>query len=83
MSAMKVICIFIVGVVLSFGQTATKDATAATAKKATAPIAKKETVTPVAKPDLWQRGKECADQAEKVMADVKTPSTSWENHYSP
>jgi hypothetical protein len=86
MSAIKVICTFIAGAVLSSGQTATKGATAPTTKKATAPIAKKETATPVAKPNLWQRGKECADQAEKVMADIKTTAlkiSSWENHYSP
>lgn len=42
--------------VLSFGQTATKEAAPAT-KKATAPAAK---------PDTWQRSKECAAQADKV-----------------
>lgn len=36
--------------------------------------------------DTWERSKECASQAEKVMADHKdlpNTLTTWENHYSP
>jgi hypothetical protein len=41
-----------------------------------------------AKQDNWQRTKECADQAEKVMASKesqlpKDEYYSWSNHYSP
>lgn len=40
-------------------------------------IAKKDSPP---KTDTWQRSKECAAQAEKVMTDKPG---SWENHYSP
>ena len=33
-----------------------------------------------ARPDNWQKSKECAAQAEKVMTEKPG---SWENHYSP
>ena len=40
-------------------------------------------VTGPDKPDTWQKSKECANQAEKVMADKSKTFTGWENHYSP
>jgi hypothetical protein len=44
----------------------------------------KKDAPPARKSDTWERSKECAAQAEKVMADRKTPIlTTWENHYSP
>jgi hypothetical protein len=60
--------------VLSFGQTTTKKAPAASANS-----------------NDWQKSKECANQAEKVMADndrraaeMGLPgSAGWTNHYSP
>jgi|SRR5579862_4061932 len=68
----------IVAAVLSFGQT--------TAKKETPPTTK-NAIAPAAKPDTWQRSKECAVQAEKVVADwpKRTGGTpaDWHNHYSP
>jgi hypothetical protein len=43
--------------------------------------------TSPAKADTWQKSKECASQAEKVVADwpIRTGSapTDWRNHYSP
>ena len=42
---------------------------------------------PSAKPDTWERSKECAAQAEKVVADWSKRTGSapedWQNHYSP
>jgi hypothetical protein len=46
----------------------------------------KKPPAPPEKPDIWQKSKECAAQAEKVMVDrQRTPPTitTWENHYSP
>lgn len=34
-------------------------------------------------PDTWQKTKECADQAAKVIADWDDASVFWRNHYSP
>jgi len=46
--------------------------------------------SPAAKPDTWQRSKECAVQAEKLVAEWDRdnaargfPKTIWTNHYSP
>ncbi len=40
-----------------------------------------------AKRGTWDKSKQCADQAAKVMADAHTPSDgeyyNWNNHYSP
>jgi hypothetical protein len=67
-----------------------------TDKKATAPP--KPLASPAPKTDNWQRIKECATQAEKVVqeshidrdneagavvAGQHVPLTNWENHYSP
>jgi hypothetical protein len=68
--------------VLSFGQPAAKKATAPTSKKATAAVAE---------PDNRERSKECALQAEKMMAAFKALAVSAgtdraygrNNHYSP
>jgi hypothetical protein len=75
---MKPACVILAAAVLSFGQTTDKKAPAPenTAKKAQSP----------AKPDTWERSKECAAQAEKVVAGWSqrtgfTP-TEWSNHYS-
>jgi hypothetical protein len=35
------------------------------------------------KPDTWQKSKECADQAAKVINDWDDASVFWQNHYSP
>jgi hypothetical protein len=38
------------------------------------------------KPDTWEKSKQCADQAEKVMAAHVAPRdqfVTWSNHYSP
>jgi len=46
----------------------------------------KKATPPAPKPDTWERSKECAKQAEKVMADSdkhSPPYVTWENHYSP
>jgi hypothetical protein len=51
----------------------------------------KKTAPPTAKPDTWQKSKECAAQAEKVMAERERRMSAkgslgdmdWENHYSP
>jgi hypothetical protein len=67
---------------LTFGQTP--------AKKETPPPVKK--TAPPAAPDLWERSKECAAQAEKMIAahDAEMVallgakhSDRWSNHYSP
>ncbi|MGA2143886.1 MAG: hypothetical protein ABSH49_02860 [Bryobacteraceae bacterium] len=73
--------IILAAAVPSFPQSATKEATPIT-KKATAPDAT---------PDTWERSKECAAQAEKVVAERNRRSASfgahgldwWSNHYSP
>jgi hypothetical protein len=70
---MKAVCMILAAAVISVGQSADKKTTAAIAAKATA--------TP-GKPNTWERSKECALQAEKVMKDRGTIQ-SWENHYSP
>jgi hypothetical protein len=53
--------------------------------KATAPSTKAPSTTPAS--DNWQRSKECADQAEKVVpswaARTGTAPATWSNHYSP
>lgn len=41
-----------------------------------------------ASPDTWQKSKECAAQAEKVVAEMRQPLQEhekfiWSNHYSP
>lgn len=38
---------------------------------------------PAQKPDTWERSKECAAQAEKIMMGTSAVYSSWENHYSP
>jgi hypothetical protein len=43
----------------------------------------KKTVPTQTKPDTWQKSKECAGQAEKVINDWDDASVSWRNHYSP
>lgn len=50
--------------------------------------ANKKATPPAAKPDTWQKSKECATQAEKVIADwpqhtLGTKPDDWSNHYSP
>lgn len=35
------------------------------------------------KPDTWQKSKECANQAEKVVKDKEIILSGWQNHYSP
>jgi hypothetical protein len=62
---------------LSFGQT--------TAKKESAPATKNAAILDrlAAKSDSWQKSKECAAQAEKVVAGWLSPATEWQNHYSP
>ncbi len=80
---MKAGIILVAAAVLSFGQM--------TAKKATTPPPAKKTAPQVPMPDTWQRSKECATQAAKVMAeanrrDIATTGEGtlhWENHYSP
>ena len=45
----------------------------------------KKAPQPAAHPDAWQKSKECAAQAEKVMAEwrLRAPAlTDWHNHYS-
>jgi hypothetical protein len=77
----KPVWIIVAAAVLAFGQTAPKKGTAADGKK---------TAAPAAKPDTWERSKECAAQAEKMMsardaqivAEGGTPATIWSNHYS-
>jgi len=78
---MKAAWIIVAAAALSFGQT--------TAKKETAPATKKSTVS-AAKPDTWQKSKECAAQAEKLVAEWERdglakgfPKVIWTNHYSP
>jgi len=72
---MKPACVILAAAVLSFGQT--------TDKKATPPAK----AAPSAKPDTWERSKECAAQAEKTVAGwsqrAGSPPTDWNNHYSP
>ena len=56
--------------VLSIGQTVTP----------------KKNIPAPAKSDTWQRSKECASQAEKIMTELGRRGdgpTHWENHYSP
>jgi hypothetical protein len=48
---------------------------------ATAQSNEKKTRTPPS-PNTWQKNKECAAQAEKVMADKPACSNTWQNHYS-
>ena len=50
----------------------------------------KKAIPPPAKADTWQKSKECAAQAEKVMAERTRALTisgsrdiEWSNHYSP
>lgn len=49
----------------------------------------KKATPPSARPDTWQKSKECAGQAEKMMADWqrqtgRAPTDfDWRNHYSP
>jgi len=51
----------------------------------------KKSTSSSAKPDTWQRSKECAAQAEKTLAERNARSVSfggrgadwWSNHYSP
>jgi hypothetical protein len=76
--------LIIAAAALSFGQTTSKKETQPTTKKAAAaaPVA--------AKSDTWQKSKECAAQAEKVMADRDVRAVAaggnradgWSNHYS-
>ena len=72
---MKAVWIILVAAVLSFAQTTTKKVS---------PPARS---APAAKPDTWEKSKECASQAEKVMADpgyaVAQGSAGYVNHYSP
>lgn len=73
--AFLVAACFIAAATLLFGQAAKKAAPG----------------RPPEKPDTWQRSKECATQAEKMMADrdLRLPAfgvnraASWTNHYSP
>jgi len=51
--------------------------------------ASKPTAPPAPKPDTWERSKECATQAEKVVAERNLSTAKygssiaqWENHYS-
>src|ERR1700720_2942450 len=77
---MKPACIILAAVVLSFGTCC---------EKATAPATNK--AASQATPDTWQRSKECATQAEKVIAASDREELAkgfpaamqWENHYSP
>ncbi len=67
---MKAAWIALAAGVLSFGRTTTT-------KKATALPAKQDT---------WQKSKECASKAEKLMAELDRRGQGawhWENHYSP
>jgi hypothetical protein len=51
----------------------------------------KKTTSPTVKPDTWKKSKECAAQAEKVMAERDSRmvasgipgAVDWTNHYSP
>lgn len=44
----------------------------------------KKTSSAQTKPDTWQKSKECAVQAEKVVEAFRTAATvEWQNHYSP
>jgi hypothetical protein len=74
---MKAGWIILVASILALGQTATKKETTPTNKKGDAP----------GKTDTWQRSKECAAQAEKIVAEWprRTGATpeDWHNHYSP
>jgi len=72
---MKPACVILAAVVLAYGQTTSTKAT--TPAKAASP----------AKPHAWERSKECAAQAEKMVAGwsqrVGSAPTDWNNHYSP
>jgi hypothetical protein len=77
---MKTAWIIFAAAVLSFGQTTAKKEPAQAPKKTAAPAA----------PDTWERSKECAAQAEKLVAEWDRdglakgfPKTIWVNHYSP
>jgi hypothetical protein len=60
---------------------------AATAVLSFGQTAAKKATAPLAKPDTWQRSKECAAQAEKMVAEWPqrrgTTPAEWYNHYSP
>jgi hypothetical protein len=75
---MKVAWAIVAVAVLSWGQTTDRNATAPSTTKAAAPAAR---------PDTWQRSKECAAQAEKIVAEwpqrTGTTPADWHNHYSP
>jgi hypothetical protein len=71
---MKAACMILAAAVLPVGQSADR--------KTTPAIAAAKATAPPGKPDTWERSKECALQAEKVMKDRGTIQ-SWENHYSP
>jgi hypothetical protein len=71
---MNAVRIILATAAFSFGQTVEKSAAPPIAKKATAPAAKLDT---------WQRSKECAAQAEKLVATWFKPPDEWKNHYSP
>lgn len=75
---MKAVWVIAAVAVLSFGQTPAPRETPPTTKKATAQGAK---------PDTWQKSKECASQAEKMIAEWPSRTGSapadWNNHYSP
>ena len=50
----------------------------------------KKAIPPAAKPDTWQKSKECAAQSEKLVGEWDrdglskgVPKTVWTNHYSP
>lgn len=75
---MKIAWVIVAAAALSYGQKTYKEATTPSTEKARAPAAK---------PDNWQRSKECASQAEKVMDErfrrLGRAPEDWTNHYSP